>query len=111
MKDFDFEKESIIRKYGEWTAYDIKLTETLYTKDIRQPNPPLKKLWQWFKISHNVILKPSILDLACLEGHYAIEFALQGATVVGIEGRIKHTKAIFAKDTLNLANVTFIKMM
>lgn len=42
MKDFDFEKESIIRKYGEWTAYDIKLTETLYTKDIRQPNPPLK---------------------------------------------------------------------
>lgn len=44
MKDFDFEKESIIRKYGEWTAYDIKLTETLYTKDIRQPNPPLKKI-------------------------------------------------------------------
>ena len=39
MKDFDFEK-SIIRKYGEWTAYDIKLTETLYTRIF--DNPPLK---------------------------------------------------------------------
>ena len=28
-----------------------------------------------------------ILDLACLEGQYAIEFAMQGAEVVGIEGR------------------------
>lgn len=37
MKDFVLEKENIIRKYGEWTAYDIKLTDTLYTRDIRQP--------------------------------------------------------------------------
>ncbi|PFN92096.1 ABC transporter ATP-binding protein [Bacillus thuringiensis] len=43
MKDFVLEKENIIRKYGEWTAYDIKLTDTLYTRDIRQPNPALKK--------------------------------------------------------------------
>lgn len=34
MKDFVLEKESIIRKFGEWTAYDIKLTDTLYTRDI-----------------------------------------------------------------------------
>jgi len=109
MKDFDFEKERIIRKYGEWTAYDIKLTETLYTKDIRQPNPPLKKIVTMIQdITQCDFKNLRILDLACLEGHYAIEFALQGATVIGIEGRESNIqKAIFAKDTLNLANVTF----
>ena len=36
-----------------------------------------------------------ILDLACLEGHYAIEFALQGATVVGIEGRESNIQKLY----------------
>ena len=42
-----------------------------------------------------------ILDLACLEGQYAIEFAMQGAEVVGIEGREANIqKAIFAKISI-----------
>lgn len=36
-----------------------------------------------------------ILDLACLEGHYAIEFAMQGATVVGIEGRESNVQKLY----------------
>ncbi|MEB8584318.1 class I SAM-dependent methyltransferase, partial [Bacillus cereus] len=109
MKDFVLEKENIIRKYGEWTAYDIKLTDTLYTRDIRQPNPALKKIVTMIQdITQCDFKNLRILDLACLEGHYAIEFAMQGATVVGIEGRESNIqKAIFAKDLLRLENLTF----
>lgn len=34
MKDFVFEKENIICKYGEWIVYDIKLMDILYIRDI-----------------------------------------------------------------------------
>lgn len=51
-----------------------------------------------------------ILDLACYEGEFALEFARRGASVVGIEGRsINIEKAIAAKETLNLSNVAFFQ--
>jgi hypothetical protein len=47
-----------------------------------------------------------LLDLACLEGVYGLEFALRGAQVVGIEGREENlAKARFARDCLGLANL------
>src|SRR6185312_10010629 len=47
-----------------------------------------------------------ILDLACLEGQYALEFARQGAQSVGIEGRAENLeKARFAQRALQLDNV------
>jgi ubiquinone/menaquinone biosynthesis C-methylase UbiE len=49
-----------------------------------------------------------MLDLACLEGHYAIEFALHGARAVGIEVREANlSKARFLKSQLGLDNVEF----
>ena len=48
------------------------------------------------------------LDLACYEGHYSIELALQGAQVVGIEVREANlNKARFLKESLGLDNVEF----
>jgi len=44
-----------------------------------------------------------VLDLACLEAHYAIEFAMHGASAVGIEYREESlAKARFARDYLRL---------
>jgi hypothetical protein len=49
-----------------------------------------------------------ILDVACYEGHYSIEFGLHGAQVVGIEGRDTNlNKARFLKDYFGLNNVSF----
>jgi hypothetical protein len=44
-----------------------------------------------------------VLDLACLEGDFGVEFALRGATVLGIEGRrtnIERAKAKHAEPNL-----------
>ena len=52
----------------------------------------------------------SDLDLACLEGQYAIECARQGATVVGLEAREANlVKARFAKEVLQLSRLEFVQ--
>ena len=51
-----------------------------------------------------------LLDLACLEGLFAIEFARQGMETVGLEIRDAHlAKAEFARATLGLANCHFVR--
>ncbi|MBF0479988.1 MAG: class I SAM-dependent methyltransferase [Candidatus Omnitrophica bacterium] len=46
-----------------------------------------------------------MLDLACLEGHYGLEFALHGAEVVGIEIRkVNLAKSQFVKNHFRLDN-------
>jgi predicted RNA methylase len=51
-----------------------------------------------------------VLDLACLEAHYAIEFALHGARAVGIEYRDESlAKARFAKEHLRLDKLELFK--
>jgi hypothetical protein len=50
-----------------------------------------------------------ILDLACLEGVYSTELALQGAKVVGIEGRKANLiKADFVKNALEISNLEYV---
>jgi hypothetical protein len=50
-----------------------------------------------------------ILDLASLEGIFALEFASHGAQVVAIEGREQNNvRARFAAEALGLSNVDFI---
>jgi hypothetical protein len=49
-----------------------------------------------------------VFYLACLEGHYAIEFAMQGAEAAGIEYRAESVaKARFVRDYLDLDRLTF----
>jgi SAM-dependent methyltransferase len=109
--EFERRKNEIKEKYGDWTAYDIKLGDNLYTMEKRYPFVKLKRIIQMIKdISGTKIDNLRILDLACLEGQYAIELALHGAKVVGIEGRESNIqKAIFAKEILSLTNLEFFQ--
>lgn len=108
MNSIEMQKADMIRKYGPWTS-DIKLKDGLYTLNKGLPFPQLKKIVQMIQdVSQCDFGKLRILDLACLEGQYAIEFALHGAEVVGIEGRESNVqKAIFAKNVLGLGNLSF----
>jgi 2-polyprenyl-3-methyl-5-hydroxy-6-metoxy-1,4-benzoquinol methylase len=101
--------KDLIAEHGEWTAMAVKLPDGSYT---RQPAADfrLKRLVQ---VASDLIKKPiascRVLDLACLEGHYGLEFALHGAAVVGIEGRVSNiAKAEFASRAYGLSTMRLI---
>jgi len=86
----------------------IKLPGGAHT---RQPavDHRLKRILQ---VCSDTIGKPlsqcRVLDLACLEGHYALEFAAHGSEVVGIEGRAASVaKCNFARDALGFGHAVF----
>lgn len=98
--------EQVIQHYGEWSAMSIYLGNGQYTLMPPQVDYRLRRLTQ---IVADLMSKPlnqiRVLDLACLEGHYGLEFAHHGAEVVGIEIReASLAKAQFAKHHLQLNN-------
>ena len=114
------EKREIIERYGEWTSHKIHLGDDLYTIDEQQEVPDERKksvliqtetrLRSIFQTISAIVAQPlqnlRILDLASLEGIYAIEPARYGAKVVGIEVREANIeKARFIKRRLSLENL------
>jgi hypothetical protein len=96
-------------RYGEWT-FDIPLPYGVWTKgNLQLPHTRLKRIVQ---IVSDLCAKPlsecRILDLACLDGLFSIEFAKHGAETVGVEIREANIKkAMFCKEALQLTNLTF----
>lgn len=100
-------RRRIIETYGPWTAHSIHLGDGIYTTDEPYDDTRLRQL---VHVVSDITNKPfnmlRVLDLACLEGKNGIEFALQGARVVSLEGRATNLeKARFAKDVLLLSNL------
>lgn len=100
------EKAELERRYGAWTAHNIRLAEGVYTISP-QPTGDEVKLRRVTQIVSDLFEggfeSLRVLDLACLEGMYALEFARRGAEVVAIEGREANLeKARFAGRTLGL---------
>lgn len=100
-----------VREHGAWTAMAIKLSDGSYT---REPVAPDYRLVRLLQVASDVAKKPldqcRVLDLACLEGHYAIEFAAHGAEALGTEGRaVSVTKCEYARDALGLTRLSFVE--
>jgi Methyltransferase domain len=104
-------KQAIIDQFGAWTAHNIHLGGDLYTLEnaVVGDEVKLRRILQMVAdVARCPLSSLRVLDLACLEGLYAIEFARQGATVVGIEGRAASLeKARFAGQTLGLNQLEF----
>lgn len=107
------EKQVVVDQFGPWTASNVHLGDGLYTiaNAIHGDEIKLRRVLQ---IVSDVAAKPltslRLLDLACHEGIYAIEFARQGASVLGIEGREAHiAKAMFVKKALSLSNLDVVQ--
>jgi hypothetical protein len=106
-------KALVIDKFGPWTASNIHLMDHFYTigEHIQGDEVKLRRVLQ---VVSDAASRPietiRLLDLACHEGIYAIEFARHGANVLGIEGRQAHIeKATFVKDAFSLNNVNFVQ--
>jgi len=102
---------TIVEKFGPWTASNIHLGDHFYTigEHIQGDEIKLRRVLQ---VVADAASKPidsvRLLDLACHEGIYAIEFARHGANALGIEGRKAHLeKGLFVKEALGLNNLDF----
>jgi len=106
-------RDNLVKLHGAWTAHCIHLGEGIYTFDEPQVPQADTRVRRCLQIVADMVLEPldkiRVLDLACLEGMFAIEFALHGARVVGIEGReVNLAKAECAKNVLSLNMLEFI---
>jgi hypothetical protein len=104
-------KAAIEREHGLWTAQDIPLGYGIGTNP-QWPGCDLQ-FRRFNQAIADLCAKPwselRILDLASLEGAYALEFASRGAQVLGIEGRESNAvKARFAAEALGLSNARFV---
>ena len=101
-------RAEIVAKHGEWTDHNIELAPGYYTIGPDVTNVKLRRILQAVSdMAGKPLAELRILDLACLEGQFAVEFARHGAQAVAIEGRESNlAKAQFAKDTLGLDNLT-----
>ncbi|MGB3238024.1 MAG: class I SAM-dependent methyltransferase [Geitlerinemataceae cyanobacterium] len=106
-------KQEIIDRFGVWTNHNIRLQDELYTIDEKLAGSEVKVqrfLQAIADLMGRSFTELRVLDLACLEGLYGIELALQGAQVVGIEGREENlAKARFTKEVLRLENIDFFQ--
>lgn len=96
----------------EFTAHNILLDNDERTMG---DSPLLCETSQWKSVAKTVKLffgdrKLRIVDLGCLEGGYAVEFARLGHDVLGVEAREENIKScLYVKYNLNLPNLNFIK--
>lgn len=104
-------KKAIEERYGPWTAHNFSLGKDIFTMktEVAGDEVKLRRVAQIVSdVSNRPVGDLHILDLACLEGMYSIEFAQQGARVCAIEGRKANIeKARFAAQILSLSNVDF----
>jgi SAM-dependent methyltransferase len=102
------ELQRVVGQYGGWTDHNIKVAPDIYTIDRRPVSPKLRRIVQIVSdLSGKELSGLRVLDLGCLEGGYAIEFAMHGAEVVAVEGREANiAKARVVKTLLHLDNLT-----
>ena len=106
-------KRKIVERFGPWSAHNIRLEGDVYTisKAVVGDEIKLRRVLQCVSdIARRPLASLRVLDLACLEGLYAVEFARHGAHVLGIEVRAANIeKARFAKEVLALDDLELVQ--
>ena len=94
-------------RFGPWTAHNIQLADGLFTIGPGAGNHQRARLGRVTTLVESLARRPiselRVLDLGALEGLFAVELALRGATVTAVEGRLANVEKIrLARDALGL---------
>jgi SAM-dependent methyltransferase len=113
VTELERRKAEVAARWGAWTAHNIHLGHGVFTVGPQLTGEEVKAR-RFLQLISDLVPAPfdqlRIADLGCLEALYAIEFALRGASVVGIEGRRQNIeRARFAKDVLGLDRLELIE--
>jgi SAM-dependent methyltransferase len=106
---------AVRRRTLEFTAHNIELPDGSET----MPGQPLLRDWGICRAALRTLRAltpiedpanpPRVVDLGCLEGGYAVEFARAGYEVVGIEGRRSNVdRCDFVASALQLPSLEFV---
>ena len=98
---------------GPWTAHNIQLRPGVCTMASDYPGDA-DRLRKVLKIASDFARKPlsdlRILDLGCMEGLFAVEFALHGADVMAVDAREENLiKLKFVKEALKLDRLQIVQ--
>jgi 2-polyprenyl-3-methyl-5-hydroxy-6-metoxy-1,4-benzoquinol methylase len=111
--DRQWDRESLLEVrdlLSPWN-HNIKLPFGIHTAHCPDYYPAHKEIMN--VINHELsgaFEGKHILDVGCLEGYFSAECALQGASVVGVDGKtINIRKCEFVRSVLSIPNLTFVK--
>jgi SAM-dependent methyltransferase len=94
---------------GPW-HHNIALPHGIYTTACDQYYPSHREIMR--VVSERLggdLTGRRVLDVGCLEGYFSIECALQGAEVLGIDGKLLNIrKCEFVRSVLDVQRVTFV---
>jgi 2-polyprenyl-3-methyl-5-hydroxy-6-metoxy-1,4-benzoquinol methylase len=91
--------------------HNIKLPYRIFTAYCEDYYPAHKEIMKILNQQlHGDFRNKRVVDIGCLEGYFSAECALQGAKVLGVEGKtINVKKCEFIKSVLNIRNLTFVQ--
>lgn len=95
-------KRAIVERHGPWTAANVDLGEGVFTIDRARsgPHPHLVRFGQLIAdFAGRDFVSLRVLDLACLEGEYAIEFARKGRRSSASRGARRTSRKRFSRAT------------
>jgi 2-polyprenyl-3-methyl-5-hydroxy-6-metoxy-1,4-benzoquinol methylase len=105
--------QAVVETHGPWGSHNVALPYGLFTISP-EPRGDNYRTAKFVQLIADTLRRPfadlRILDLGCGEGLYAVEFAQQGAEVVGVEARLPSlAKAQFCQQVLGLERLTFVQ--
>jgi 2-polyprenyl-3-methyl-5-hydroxy-6-metoxy-1,4-benzoquinol methylase len=104
------ERISAVRDVLNPWNHNIKLADGLYTASCDEFYPAHQEIMR--VVAHALsgdFAGKRVLDVGCLEGYFSTECALQGAEVLGVEGKLINVKKCeFVKSVLDLHDVRFV---
>jgi SAM-dependent methyltransferase len=102
------EMRGVIERAGPWQSHNYHLGDGVWTI-APEPITNDYRLRRIFQVAGDLtrgdLATLRVLDLACEEGMFGLEFARRGAEVVAVEAREPHVeRASFAAEALGLGN-------